>query len=80
MAWDFETEPAFQAELDWMTEFVREEVEPLEHVLGSPWNIHDPRFTALVRPLQRQVRERRLWACTSARSSAAPATGRSSSG
>jgi acyl-CoA dehydrogenase len=63
MAWDFETEPAFQAELDWMEAFVREEVEPLEYVLGSPWNIHDPRFAQLVRPLQRRVRERRLWAC-----------------
>lgn len=63
MAWDFETDAAFQAELDWMAQFVRNEVAPLEHVLGSPWNIHDPRFELLVRPLQRQVRERSLWAC-----------------
>ncbi len=63
MAWDFETDAAFQAELDWMAQFVRDEVAPLEHVLGSPWNIHDPRFELLVRPLQRQVRERNLWAC-----------------
>lgn len=63
MAWDFETDATFQAELDWITEFVRDEVEPLEHVLGSPWNIHDPRFAALVRPLQQRVKERRLWAC-----------------
>jgi acyl-CoA dehydrogenase len=63
MSWDFETDPAFQAELDWVARFVREEVEPLEHVLGSPWNIHDPRFALLVRPLQRQVKQRKLWAC-----------------
>lgn len=63
MAWDFETDADFQAELDWITQFVLEEVEPLEHVLGSPWNIHDPLFNELVRPLQAQVRERRLWAC-----------------
>lgn len=63
MAWDFETDLHFQAELDWMARFVRDEVEPLEHVLGSPWNIHDPRFEMLVRPLQRQVKERSLWAC-----------------
>lgn len=63
MAWDFETDAAFQVELDWMAQFVRDEVAPLEHVLGSPWNIHDPRFELLVRPLQRQVRERGLWAC-----------------
>ncbi len=32
MAWDFETEPEFQKELDWIERFVREEVEPLDHV------------------------------------------------
>ncbi len=63
MSWDFETDPAFQTQLDWVERFVDEEVEPLEHVLGSPWDIHDPRFVALVRPLQAQVRERKLWAC-----------------
>ena len=25
MGWDFETEPAFQAKLDWITTFVRED-------------------------------------------------------
>ena len=30
MAWDFETDPEFQAKLDWMDRFVREEVEPLD--------------------------------------------------
>lgn len=63
MAWDFETDPDFQTELDWIDRFVREEVEPLEHVLGSPWNIHDPLFKQLVRPLQAQVKARKLWAC-----------------
>lgn len=63
MSWDFETDTEFQAELDWIDQFVREEVEPLEHVLDSPWNIHAPRFKALVRPLQQRVKERRLWAC-----------------
>lgn len=63
MAWDFETDPDFQRELDWIDEFVRTEVEPLDFVLGSPWDIHDPRFTKLVRPLQQIVRERKLWAC-----------------
>lgn len=63
MAWDFETDPDFQRELDWIDEFVRNEVEPLDFVLGSPWDIHDPRFTKLVRPLQQIVKERKLWAC-----------------
>ena len=30
MAWDFETEPEFEAKLDWMRTFVREEIIPLE--------------------------------------------------
>ena len=63
MAWEFETAPDFQRELDWIARFVREEVEPLDHVLGSPWDIHAPGFKRLVRPLQRIVKERRLWAC-----------------
>ncbi|MFL1403729.1 acyl-CoA dehydrogenase family protein [Marinobacter sp. M1N3S26] len=61
--WSFETDPDFQRELDWIDQFVREEVEPLDHVLGSQWNIHDPEFQRLVRPLQKQVQERGLWAC-----------------
>ena len=28
--WDFSTEPDFQAQLDWITEFVRDEAEPLD--------------------------------------------------
>jgi acyl-CoA dehydrogenase len=61
--WCFETEPEFQKELDWIQGFVRSEVEPLDYVLGSQWNIHDPRFKTLVRPLQAEVRRRGLWAC-----------------
>ncbi|WP_231985498.1 acyl-CoA dehydrogenase family protein [Pseudomonas vancouverensis] len=63
MAWDFQTDPEFQVELDWIERFVRTEVEPLDHVLGSPWNIHDPLFKQLVKPLQAQVKARKLWAC-----------------
>lgn len=63
MSWDFETDADFQAELDWMARFVADEVEPLEHVLGSPWDIQAPGFQKLVRPLQAIVKERRLWAC-----------------
>lgn len=61
--WSFETDPAFQKDLDWIGAFVTAEVEPLDHILGSQWDIHDPRFEALVRPLQARVRERGLWAC-----------------
>lgn len=63
MMWGFETDPEFQAELDWIETFVREKVQPLDHLLGSQWNIHDPLFERLVRPLQQEVKERGLWAC-----------------
>jgi acyl-CoA dehydrogenase len=57
MAWDFETEPEFEAKLAWMREFVREEVFPLE-TLGLD---HDTLLRA-VRPLQDEVKQRGLWA------------------
>src|SRR5215813_12188990 len=59
MAWDFSTDPEFQQKLDWMNEFVREEIWPLETV----W--HEIGLDGLKRamvPLQEQVRERGLWA------------------
>ena len=61
--WSFETDPEFQKELDWIRDFVRENVEPLDHILPSQWNIHDEGFKRLVRPLQAKVKERGLWAC-----------------
>jgi acyl-CoA dehydrogenase len=61
--WDFETEPEFQSQLDWVDGFVREEVEPLDFVLGHPCDVKDPRRNAIVKPLQEVVRKHRLWAC-----------------
>ncbi|RYY25366.1 MAG: acyl-CoA dehydrogenase [Sphingomonadales bacterium] len=61
--WSFSTEPDFQKELDWISAFVRDEVEPLDHILGSHYDIRDPAFVLLVRPLQQRVRDRGLWAC-----------------
>ncbi|GAA4410625.1 acyl-CoA dehydrogenase family protein [Quisquiliibacterium transsilvanicum] len=63
MSWGFETDADFQKELDWVEAFVREEVEPLQHVLGSPYDLNQPGFERLVRPLQQRVKERKLWAC-----------------
>ncbi|MQA13034.1 MAG: acyl-CoA dehydrogenase [Pseudonocardiaceae bacterium] len=63
MAWDFETEPDFQAKLDWMDAFVRDEVEPVDHVIEHAWNVDDPVRNRLIRPLQEKVREQGLWAC-----------------
>ena len=63
MAWDFGTDPDYQSKLDWVADFVREEVQPLEYVLGHPSDVRDPRRNALVRPLQQEVRRQGLWAC-----------------
>ena len=57
MAWDFSTEPEFQEHLDWMREFVREEIWPLE-VLDLEWD----QIGRAMEPLQQQVKERGLWA------------------
>jgi acyl-CoA dehydrogenase len=63
MAWEFETDPEFQEELDWVEHFVRTEVEPLDFVVPHPYDLQDPVRQALVPPLQRRVQERGLWAC-----------------
>ena len=60
MAWDFSTEPEFQEHLDWMREFVREEIWPLETLTTS-----SSRTQLDARPWRRcseQVKERGLWA------------------
>jgi acyl-CoA dehydrogenase len=63
MAWDFETEPEFQEELDWIDRFVREEVEPLDLVIRNPYDLSDPVRQELIPPLQETVKARGLWAC-----------------
>jgi acyl-CoA dehydrogenase len=59
MAWDFSTEPEFQAQLDWMATFVRDEIWPLETIIGELGWDGSQRATE---PLKEQVRERGLWA------------------
>jgi len=63
MAWDFETDPEFQEQLDWMDDFVRDEIEPLDFIITSPYDLNDPVRNDIIRPLQQQVRDRELWAC-----------------
>lgn len=63
MAWDFQTDADYQRQLEWADAFVREEVEPLDFVLGDPYDRSDQRAMAIVRPLQQLVKERQLWAC-----------------
>ncbi|MCY1280834.1 Crotonobetainyl-CoA dehydrogenase [compost metagenome] len=62
MSWSFETDAEFQAELDWIDEFVRTRVEPLDHVLDCPYDVKNPANMRLVRPLQAEVKARGLWA------------------
>ena len=62
MAWDFSTDPEFQEQLDWVEQFCREEVEPLELVFPYAVRMRDPKMKALVDPLRDQVKARGLWA------------------
>ncbi len=57
MAWDFSTEPDFQAQLDWMAGFVREEIWPLETL-----DLDAAALDRALAPLQDEVRGRGLWA------------------
>ncbi|MFV0523510.1 MAG: acyl-CoA dehydrogenase family protein [Acidimicrobiales bacterium] len=63
MSWNFETDPDYQAELDWVRDFVDTEILPLDHVIASPYDLKDPIRQELIPPLQEKVRERGLWAC-----------------
>jgi acyl-CoA dehydrogenase len=62
MAWDFSTEPEFQEQLDWVEQFCRDEVEPLELVFPYAVRMRDPKMKALVDPLKAQVKAQGLWA------------------
>ena len=59
MAWDFSTDPEFQEQLDWMREFVREEIWPLETLVSE---LDQAALDRIYAPLQEQVKERGLWA------------------
>jgi acyl-CoA dehydrogenase len=57
MAWDFSTEPEFEAQLEWMRGFVRDEIIPLETL-----DLDRDTFARITAPLKEQVKERGLWA------------------
>jgi acyl-CoA dehydrogenase len=59
MAWDFSTEPEFEAKLAWMRELVRDEIIPLEGVAAS---VTPEQLRRLLAPLQEQVKAQGLWA------------------
>jgi acyl-CoA dehydrogenase len=61
MAWDFETDPEFQKKLDWIEDFMREEVEPLSHLgMAAHGPLGREKF---IKPMQDKVRAQGLWAC-----------------
>jgi acyl-CoA dehydrogenase len=57
MAWDFSTDPDYQAQLDWARDFVREEIWPLETL-----DLSRAQLERAMAPLQEQVKARGLWA------------------
>src|ERR671931_2055278 len=65
MAWDFSTDPEFQQKLEWMGEFVRTEIEPLDLAFSSHlvYDKDHPVHEKVVRPLQDEVKVHDLWAC-----------------
>jgi acyl-CoA dehydrogenase len=59
MAWDFSTDPDYAAKLDWARTFVREEIWPLETVVGD---LSQEALDRIYAPLQEEVRRQGLWA------------------
>jgi acyl-CoA dehydrogenase len=57
MTWGFPADPAFERELDWVRDFMRTQVWPLEVL-----ELEDKEFEVVLRRLQEKVKERRLWA------------------
>jgi alkylation response protein AidB-like acyl-CoA dehydrogenase len=63
MAWDFSTDAEFEKKLDWVREFVRDEVEPLDVLFpGCEYLPLDEERRKVVDPLKQRVRDEGLWA------------------
>lgn len=62
---DFSLSPEFEATLGWIGEFVRERVEPMDaafdHDHTLPYNRHDEKSRAILKPLQAIVKDKQLW-------------------
>src|SRR5665213_2928361 len=63
MAWDFETDPEFQKKLDWIDEFIDNEVEPLTQLGVGIGGVKSKTYQKTIRPLQQKVKDQGLWAC-----------------
>jgi acyl-CoA dehydrogenase len=64
MGWDFSTDPEYQEQLDWVREFVHDEIEPLD--LAFPHHlVYDKSHAVhrdIVKPLQEVVKAKGMWA------------------
>jgi acyl-CoA dehydrogenase len=59
-------DPEFQAKLDWMDQFVRDECETMDLLFPEQGCQYDTKHTAArrhLKPLQERVKEQGLWAC-----------------
>ena len=69
MAIDFDVEPEFQVQIDWVKKFVREDVEPLDHFMqvgedkqGNPLDDDSMKaIRAYIKGLQQRVKDQGLW-------------------
>ena len=59
MSWDFSTEPEFQAKLDWMRGFVREQLWSLDSIADE---LDMAGIDAALQPMKEEVRRQGLWA------------------
>ena len=62
---DFSIEREFQQKLDWIKNFVADDIEPIGVVFRdvSPYDKQHPIQDRIIRPLQDKVRKQGLWAC-----------------
>ena len=63
---DFTIEPEFQAKLDWMEEFVRDKVYPLEYLYDydkdAPYDVNNLGLRKIIKHLQKEVQAQGMWA------------------
>ena len=62
MGWDFETDPEFQKKLDWINDFVRGKVEPLDHAVDAG-AVDRKQYRKRRTELRQAVKDADLWGC-----------------